>query len=80
MVKNDKTAKRDPERDGCAVQAEYAVGGGFGVYETEESFAPRWQELYEKMAATYGMTYEEYEAVQHEMGNELNGDCIILSC
>lgn len=49
-------------------QAEYAVGGGFGVYETEESFAPRWQELHEKMAATYGMTYEEYEAVQHEMG------------
>ncbi len=61
-------------------QAEYEMGGGFGTYEIAEAFAPHWQGLYEKMAATYGKTYEEYEAMQYETKNELFEKGIIPFC
>lgn len=61
-------------------QAEYGMGCGFGTYEIEEAFAPRWRELYTKMAATYGKTYDEYEAMLYEFQNELCVKDIIPFC
>lgn len=40
-------------------QAEYEMGCGFGVHEIEKLFAPLWDRLYKKLAATYGKTVEE---------------------
>ena len=52
-------------------QAEHEMGCGFGTSEIAEAFAPYWQALREKMAATYGMTVDEYDAAQYETADRL---------
>lgn len=52
-------------------QAEYEMGCGFGTSEIAAVFTPAWEKLYERLAATYGLTAQEYEARQYEIGNKL---------
>jgi hypothetical protein len=40
--------------------AEYEMGCGFGSKEIYETFAPYFEELETKLAATYGMSLVEY--------------------
>ena len=52
-------------------QAEYEMGCGFFSSEIAAAFEPAWEKLHEKLAATYGLTVQEYDARQYETGNRL---------
>lgn len=80
MTRQRKEIQKEMDALCMQEQAEYEMGCGFGTYEIAEAFAPLWQELYEKMAATYGMTADEYEAMQYEMHNTLFEKGIIPFC
>ena len=49
--------------------AEYEMGCGFGSKEIYETFAPYFEELETKLAATYGMTPEEYDNKMYEIND-----------
>ncbi len=50
--------------------AEYELGCGFFSKEISEAFAPAWNRLHEKMAATYGMTVKELDDRRFQKQNE----------
>ncbi len=52
-------------------QAEYEMGCGFCVSEIAAAFETTFGKLYEKLAASYGLTVQEYEARQYEISNKL---------
>lgn len=52
-------------------QVEYEMGCGFFTSEIAEAFAPAKEKLYERLAKTYGLTAQEYEGKQYEIGNRL---------
>ena len=62
--------KQMEELDRCE-QCDMEMGCGFGISEIADAFAPHWNELREKMAATYGKTAEEYEMMCYEIQNRL---------
>lgn len=49
--------------------AEYEMGCGFGSKEIYETFAPYFEELETKLAATYGMTLNEYDSKMYEIND-----------
>lgn len=67
MTRQRKEIYKEMEQVRVHEEIEYEMGCGFGTYEIENAFAPLWQRLYEKLAATYGKTAEEYEAMQYEI-------------
>ena len=52
---------------GMQRDAEYEMGCGFGSKEISENFAPYFEELETKLAATYGMTPNEYDNKMFEI-------------
>ena len=52
-------------------QAEFELGCGFCTSEIRYSFEAEWDRLYNKLAATYGKTAQEYESMQYEIQNRL---------
>lgn len=80
MTRQRKEIRKEMDALYMQEQAEYEMGCGFGTDAISEAFAPLWQKLYEKMAATYGMTCEEYEAMQYGIQNRLSQEGIIPFC
>lgn len=80
MTRQRKEIQKEMDALYMQEQAEYEMGCGFGTDAISKNFAPLWQKLYEKMAATYGMTYEEYEAMQYEIQNKICHKGIIPFC
>lgn len=80
MTRQRKEIQKEMDLLNQQEQAEYEMGCGFGTSEIAGIFAPMWQKLYEKMAATYGKTVEEYEAMQYEVQNKLCAAGIIPFC
>lgn len=66
MTRQRKEIHREMEELYQEEQAEHELGCGFFSKEISEAFALLWQKLYEKLAATYGKTVEEYEAMCYE--------------
>lgn len=54
---------------GMEKEAELAMGCGFGSKEIYETFAPYFEELETKLAATYGMTPSEYDSKMYEIND-----------
>ena len=52
-------------------QAEFELGCGFCTSEISSAFEAEWDRLYNKLAATYGKTAQEYESMQYETQNRL---------
>lgn len=71
MTRQRKEIQKQMDELYMQEQAEHELGCGFGTSEIASTFAPYWEELYEKMAATYGKTAQEYEAMQYEIRNRL---------
>ena len=67
MTRLRKEIRKEMDELYMQEQAEYEMGCGFGTNEIAAAFAP----AYEKLAATYGMTVQAYEAMQYEIGNKL---------
>lgn len=71
MTRHRKEIQKEMDELYMQEQAEYELGCGFGTSEIASAFAPYWEKLHEKMAATYGKTVQEYEAMQYEAQNRL---------
>lgn len=71
MTRLRKEIRKEMDELYMQEQAEYEMGCGFGTSEIAAAFAPAWEKLYEKLAATYGLTVQAYEAMQYEIGNKL---------
>ena len=54
---------------GLEKEAELKMGCGFCVKEINDNFAPYFNELETKLAATYGMTPEEYDNKMFEIND-----------
>lgn len=54
---------------GMQREAELAMGCGFFTKEICEAFAPDFEELETKLAATYGMTVSEYDSKMYEIND-----------
>ncbi len=80
MTRQRKEIRKAMEQLYMQEQAEYEMGCGFGTSEISEAYAPLWRELYEKMAATYGMTVEEYEHMEYEAQSKLSESGMIPFC
>lgn len=80
MTRQRKEIYKEMEQVEMQEQAEYEIGCGFGTHEIADAFAPLWQRLYEKLAATYGKTVEEYEAMQYETQHRLYAAGIVPFC
>ena len=80
MTRQRKEIQREMEALYRQEQAEYELGCGFFSKEISEAFAPFWQRLDEKMAATYGKTVDEYNAMRYETQNRLYAVGVIPFC
>lgn len=80
MTRQRKEIQKEMDLLSMQEQAEYEMGCGFGTKEISNAFAPLWQRLYEKMAATYGKTVEEYEAMCYEAQKRLYAAGVIPFC
>ena len=52
---------------GMQRDADYEMGCGFCSKEIYETYAPDFEELETKLAATYGMTLQEYDNKMYEI-------------
>lgn len=80
MTRQRKEILREMEELDMQEQAEYEMGCGFGTSEIARVFAPFWEKLYGKLAATYGMSVKEYEEAQYEVKKKLCATGIIPFC
>ena len=80
MTRKRKEIQKEMDLLSMQEQAEYEMGCGFGTEEISNAFAPLWKRLYEKMAATYGKTVDEYEAMCYEAQNRLCAAGVIPFC
>lgn len=80
MTRQRKEIQREMEALYRQEQAEHELGCGFFSKEISEAFAPMWQKLYEKLAATYGKTVGEYEAMCYETHKKIYAAGVIPFC
>jgi hypothetical protein len=71
MTRQRKEIQKEMDALYAQEQAEYEMGCGFGSEEISRAFQPEWDRLNEKMAATYGMTAEQYETMGYEVQDRL---------
>ena len=71
MTRQRKEILKEMDQLYTQKQAEYELGCGFFGSEIEEAYSPLLDSLYEKLAATYGKTAEEYEAMEYEISHLL---------
>ena len=70
MTRQRKEIQKEMELLEREESAEYAMGCGFGASEVAEAFAPLWEEIYKRWAATYGQTVAEHDKLVFERQNE----------
>lgn len=71
MTRERKEIQKEIDRLYMREQAEYEMSCGFCTDKIAEAFAPARRKLYEKMAATYGKTIDEYEEMLYEIQYKL---------
>lgn len=80
MTRQRKEIQKEMEVLSMQEQAEYEMGCGFCTTQIQETFAPLWQKLYEKLARTYGKTVDEYMTMQYETQEKLYEVGLIPFC
>jgi hypothetical protein len=80
MTRERKEIFKKMERLEMQEQAENELGCGMFQSEIGKVFAPHWQSLCEKLAATYGKTVKEYEEMCYEEQERLYSAGILPFC
>ena len=71
MTRERKEIRKQMDALYIEERIEYEFSCGFGDKEIAAAYAPRWDELNEKLAASYGKTVAEYEEMVYKHREKL---------